>query len=167
MTLQEKVTVAIHDIIARWKDPSDTRDWAVAWSGGKDSTVALSLLVKATEIMSVFDREKRTVRVIMSDTRVENPILAAYMHDQVDKFRKYVEREELPFTMEIVSREASKSYFVLTLGRGYFLPLNSGAGRWCTERLKLVPQNNALKNADPSHIIIGARSTESRARRFD
>lgn len=83
------------------------------------------------------------------------------MHSQVMAFNKYVEGRDLPIKAQVVYRPAEQSYFVLTLGRGYFLPQRSGAGRWCTQRLKISPQDKALKAVDPSYLIIGTRLSES------
>src|SRR5690606_20725873 len=141
----------------------DKRDWAVAWSGGKDSTVVMSLVVKMLEGLPE-DQRKRRIHAVMSDTKVENPELGAYMSDQVMRLNAYAERKSLPIRAQIVSRPVEKSYFVLTLGRGYFLPLNNGQGRWCTGRLKLEPQNEALKAINPSYILIGTRLSESTQR---
>lgn len=136
------------------------RDWAVAWSGGKDSTVVMSLVVKMLEYLPP-ELRKRKIHAVMSDTKIENPELGAYMSDQVSSLNKYAAQKGIPIRAQTVSRPAEKSYFALTLGRGYFLPQNNGAGRWCTGRLKLEPQNEALKAVNPSHILIGTRLSES------
>lgn len=159
----QKVTKSISYLAEVYMDESDNRPWAVAWSGGKDSTVTLSLVVKMLETLP---KEKRTrhIHVVMSDTKVENPEVGAYMHSQVNSFNKYVHSKELPIEAQIVSRPLQHSYFVLTLGRGYFLPLKNGAGRWCTSRLKIKPQSAKIKDIDPSFYILGARLSESKSR---
>ena len=146
MKLQELVKETINDIKTQYLSKEDAgRPWAVAWSAGKDSTTTLSLFIKALEDMTEEERKSRHTYVVMSDTKVENPMLETYMHDQIQKLKNYVEQKNLPVSVELVSRPVKDSYFVLTLGRGYFLPLNSGQGRWCTQRLKTQPQNDALK----------------------
>lgn len=160
----QKLAEAQIDLLKLYIDDKDTRPWAVAWSGGKDSTAVMGILVNALESLP---KEKRTrpVYAVMSDTKAENPELAAYMHDQVNKLNAYAYKRELPIEAEIVSRPIDKSYFVLTLGRGYFMPLNNGQGRWCTDRLKIQPSNDKLRDIDPSFILIGARLTESAKRK--
>ncbi len=159
----EKALEAQAHLLKLYSDETDTRDWAVAWSGGKDSTCVMGILVNAIESLP---KEKRTrkVHAVMSDTKVENPELASYMHDQVEKLNAYCKRKELPIEAQIVSRPVEKSYFVLTLGRGYFMPLNNGQGRWCTDRLKIQPSNEALKAINPSFLLIGTRMSESAKR---
>src|SRR5690606_17437833 len=131
--------------------------------GGKDSTVVPGLVTEVVKALPP-EQRKRKIHVIMSDTRVENPILGAYMHDQVKKFNAYADRERLPMRAEIVHRPVEESYFVLTLGRGYFLPLNNGRGRWCTDRLKIRPSNAKFTEIKPSIKVVGARTAESTSR---
>jgi len=80
------------EIMELYTDDKDDKEWVVAWSGGKDSTVSLGLVTEVIRALPPENR-KRRVQVIMSDTRVENPILATYMRDQVDLFNQYAERE--------------------------------------------------------------------------
>lgn len=160
----DKLAEAQAHVLKLYTDPSDERDWAVAWSGGKDSTATLGILVNAIEALP---KEKRTrkVHAVMSDTKTENPELEVYMHDQVAKLNAYCKRKELPIEAHIVSRPIEQSYFVLTLGRGYFMPLNNGQGRWCTDRLKIQPSNRKLAEINPSFLLIGTRMSESAKRR--
>ena len=159
----DKLVTTRLEIMEMYTDSKDDKDWVVAWSGGKDSTVTLGLVTEVIKALPPESR-KRRVRVIMSDTKVENPILATYMRNQVDLFNRYAERERLPMTAEIVSRPVNQSYFVLTLGRGYFLPMRNGQGRWCTGRLKIDPSNAKFNEIRPSFKVVGTRSSESTAR---
>lgn len=159
-----KLTEARLHLLKLYLDEKDKRDWAVAWSGGKDSTTVMGILVDILESLPP-EKRWRKVHAVMSDTMVENPELASYMHDQVRKLNEYAERKALPLDATMVSRPVEKSYFVLTLGRGYFMPLNNGRGRWCTDRLKIEPQNEFLRAINPSFILIGTRMSESSKRR--
>lgn len=164
MNIQELAGATILDIVERYTNEEDTRDWAVAWSGGKDSTVTLSLMVKSFDHIPKNKWNLRKVHVVMSDTQVENPILQAYMERQANALKDYVARKGYPVTVNVVNRPVEESYFVLTLGRGYFLPMNNGQGRWCTGRLKIDPQDKALREINPSYILIGTRRGESASR---
>lgn len=158
------VSISVEDLRSMYLDTQDTRDWAVAWSGGKDSTCVLSMVTKMLEQLEP-EQRNRMIHAVMSDTVVENPNLETYMHSQVEQLEKYIAKKDLPITVSLVTRELEQSYFYLILGRGYFLPQNNGAGRWCTDRLKLQPQNKKLKEINPSYILIGTRSSESEKRR--
>jgi DNA sulfur modification protein DndC len=160
----EKVRIAKEDLKKLYLNSEEERDWAMAWSGGKDSTVVVGLAVAMLKELEPSQR-KRKIHAVMSDTVVENPILDSYMHDQVKKLNDYIEKENLPMTAQMVKRTTDNSYFYYTLGRGYFLPMNNGQGRWCTDRLKIKPQNKALSEINPSFLLIGTRLSESNKRR--
>lgn len=144
-------------------DKSDDRPWAVAYSGGKDSTAVAGLVVSVIESLPKEDRW-RNVHFRMADTQMENPLVHEHMVEQHDLINKYAKEKDLPIDVKVVSRPVNDSYFVLTLGRGYPLPLNNGQGRWCTDRLKIKPSANALKEINPSYILTGVRHAESAAR---
>ena len=161
---EQLVAEAKEDLQKIYLDDSDKRDWAVAWSGGKDSTCVMGLVVKMLEELP---EEKRTRRVyaVMSDTLMENPNLEEYMREQVYLLNKYAKEKDLPIEAKRVVRPNDQSYFYLVIGKGYFLPQNNGAGRWCTDRLKIQPQNKALEQIDPSFILMGVRLSESAKRK--
>lgn len=62
----------------------DNRPWLVGYSGGKDSTLLVSLIFEAVNRISEKDRTKK-VYIITSDTMVENPIVKKYMHESSQK----------------------------------------------------------------------------------
>lgn len=164
LDFKDLVNNAKDDLKTLYLDENDDRDWAVAWSGGKDSTCVMGLVVDMLEELEP-DQRKRKIHAVMSDTMIENPNLEIYMLDQVEKLKDYVKKTDLPITVNLVQRELKHSYFYLILGRGYFLPQNNGRGRWCTGRLKLNPQNELLKDIDPSFILLGVRLSESAKRK--
>ena len=159
-TLVEETKQDIRDLYLN----DEEGDWSVAWSGGKDSTTVAGLVV---DMLLELDESqwKRNIHFVMSDTMVENPNLDIYMRSQVDKLSKYVKDKGLPITVSLVHRPVEQGYFFLILGRGYFLPLNNGQGRWCTGRLKLNPQNEWLKEIKPIYQLTGVRLSESAKRK--
>lgn len=161
---EKLVLSSIEDLKQMYLDPEDDRDWAIAWSAGKDSTCVTAMTMKMLESLPN-EQRKRNIHAVMSDTVVENPNLEQYMHGQVKQFTKYIKDKEFPVTVSLVKRKPTNSYFYLILGRGYFLPQNNGSGRWCTDRLKIKPQNERLAEINPSYILIGTRLSESTKRR--
>lgn len=144
-------------------EEGNLRPWSVGWSGGKDSTAMLGLLINTLKSLDT-EQLQRSVYVVMSDTLVENPMLETYMHEQVRLLTEYIKENTLPIHVKLVHPTLEESYFVLTLGRGYFLPLNNGQGRWCTQRLKVKPQQAAMKEINPSLTLVGTRFSESQQR---
>lgn len=63
----------------------DSRPWLIGYSGGKDSTLLVSLVYKAMKrLKDAGAKLDKTVHVITSDTMVENPIVKNYMHSSSD-----------------------------------------------------------------------------------
>lgn len=163
MNIAELVTGTKAIIMKMYLDEEDQRDWAVAFSGGKDSTAVMGLVVSVIESIPK-EKRKRRVHGVMSDTIVENPLVQDHMMKQARLINDYCMKRGLPVSVAKVHREVEQSYFVLTLGLGYPLPLNNGKGRWCTDRLKIRPQNKHLKEINPSYILTGVRKAESTSR---
>lgn len=163
MKIAELVAATKAIIMKMYLDESDTRPWAVAFSGGKDSTAVFGLVVSVIESLPK-EKRLRLIHGVMSDTIVENPLVAIHMNEQADLINRYCQKHELPISVTQVHRLIEESYFVKTLGLGYPLPQNNGQGRWCTHRLKIQPQDKHLKQINPSFILTGVRKSESSLR---
>jgi DNA sulfur modification protein DndC len=150
-------------IMEMYLNQEDKRDWAVAFSGGKDSTAVMGLVVSVLESLP---KEKRTRRIhaVMSDTEMENPLVQEHMHHQSNLINIYAKNKDIPINVTVVSRELKESYFVKVMGLGYPLPMSNGKARWCTHRLKIQPQDKHLKEINPSYILTGVRKAESTSR---
>lgn len=142
-------------------DTSDSRPWAVAWSGGKDSTCVMKLV---TDVLVELPKEQRTrhIYAVMSNTLAENPEVDVYMRTQADLLNKWAKENDMPISAHIVERKPDNGYFYLLLGKGYRLPDNKF--RWCTDKLKIRPQEKFLKEINPVYVLSGVRSSESRQR---
>lgn len=160
MKIGELVTGTKALIMSMYLDETDTRPWCVAFSGGKDSTALMGLVVSVIEALPP-DKRKREIYGVMSDTIVENPLVQIHMEQQAKLINAYCGEKRLPVSVTKVSRKTKESYFVKIMGLGYFLPMNNGKGRWCTSRLKIRPQNEFMKEKDPSYILTGVRHAES------
>jgi DNA sulfur modification protein DndC len=163
MKIAELVAATKAVIMKMYLDEEDKRPWALSYSGGKDSTAAMGLVVSVIEALPP-EKRWRKVFGAMADTIVETPLVKEHMETQARLINKYCEEKNLPVNVTIVKRPLRESYFVKTLGLGYFLPLNNGQGRWCTDRLKIQPQTKYLNSVNPSFIITGVRHAESSSR---
>jgi DNA sulfur modification protein DndC len=128
MKIGELVTATKAVIMKMYLDQEDTRDWAVAFSGGKDSTAVMGLVVSVIESLPA-EKRTRQIHGVMSDTIVENPLVQDHMTKQAKLINDYCERKQLPISVAQVHRPLEESYFVKVLGLGYPLPLNNGQGR--------------------------------------
>ena len=133
--------------------------WAVAWSGGKDSTAMLTLLIHALSTGELDPPESLTV--LYADTRQELPPLYAAALGVIARLK------ERKIAFRICRAEMDKRFLVYMLGRGV-PPPNNNTLRWCTRQIKLDPMAAALERLieDRGTIltITGVREGESAAR---
>ena len=120
----------------------DSRPWLIGYSGGKDSTLLVSLVFQAVARIPAEQRSKK-VYVITSDTMVENPIVKKYMHESSEKISEASERQKLNIQAKIIYPDIQQTFWARVIGLGYPTPEAPGF-RWCTERLKINPMNMFL-----------------------
>ena len=144
---------------------SDQRPWIIGFSGGKDSTVILSLIYYAIKTLSQKQRHKH-IYVVSSDTLVETPIIVDLVLGILKRINNESLKEQLPITAHSVYPKMDQTYWVNLLGRGY--PAPSTRFRWCTERMKIDPVNEFITDrvAEFGEIILalGSRRQESNTR---
>lgn len=143
----------------------DRRPWIVGFSGGKDSTMIVQLIYYMLANMSVKERRKH-IYILTSDTRVETPAIAARIRKELDLLAAAAERDCLPIKTRIVNPKLNDTFWVNLIGRGY--PSPTIHFRWCTDRLKIRPISDFIKNivnrSGTVVIVLGARKEESGTR---
>lgn len=144
---------------------SDSTPWVVGYSGGKDSTAVLQLVWNAIEALGP-TKATKPVHVISTDTLVENPIVAAWVSNSLERINKVAQAKKLPFTAHRLTPELCDSFWVNLLGKGYAAPRQKF--RWCTERLKIKPSHKFISSMVDTHgetiLVLGTRKAESAAR---
>lgn len=136
------------------------KHWAIAWSGGKDSTTVLTLTLQLIRAGLVPAPERMTV--LYADTGLELPPLAAaaglilerLIADGVDA--------------RVVKSALDKRFLVYILGRGV-PPPNNNTLRWCTRQIKIDPLQLILHRiaaGSPGKLLVltGVRMGESAQR---
>ena len=121
------------------------RDWSIAYSGGKDSTSLVTIVVWL--ILSGKVRAPRTLRVLYADTRQELLPLAITAERVREKILEHAEALAAMgcrLTFEVVMALLDKRFLVYMLGRGV-PPPNNNTLRWCTEQIKIQPMKRALE----------------------
>lgn len=146
----------------------DVRPWLIGYSGGKDSTLLVSLVYEAMKrLRDAGGVLSKKVYVITSDTMVENPIVKNYMHLSSDSINKAAKRDNINMQAEIIYPEAEQTFWSRIIGLGYPTPEPPGF-RWCTERLKINPMNKfvneRIKESGEIIILLGVRKGESLSR---
>lgn len=135
------------------------RHWAVAYSGGKDSSATVTAVVHLIESGRIPRPE--TLTVLYADTRMELPPL------QNAALATLAVLEARGIRTQVVLPAMDDRFFVYVLGRGVPPPKNNF--RWCTPQLKIEPMLGALQRlrgevGQKILMITGVRVGESAAR---
>lgn len=164
MAFNKKELIA--EIIEQFLEDDNRRPWIVAFSGGKDSTAMLMLVWEAISQLNEIERKTREVYVICNNTLVENPRVLQFVNHQLNKIQEKSLELGLPFNVDHTTPQLENSFWVNLIGKGYPAPNNMF--RWCTERLKISPTTQYIKDKISDYgeaiILIGTRSDESSAR---
>ena len=145
----------------------DNRPWLIGYSGGKDSSLLVALVVETVSRLAEYERTKK-IFIVTSDTGVENPIVKQYMHTSSAKINEFSRNNNANIKADIIYPDISQSFWSLVIGLGYPTPEPPGF-RWCTERLKILPMNrytnNVIENYGEVVLLLGVRKAESMTRR--
>lgn len=139
--------------------------WAVAWSGGKDSTACLTMILWAllarrlaedagetvperfATLLDAMPRPKRLL-VMYADTRMELLPLWLAAKEIREHLGDYIGPMLADMGIELVVHEVmapiERRFFPYMLGRGV-PPPNNNTFRWCTGSLKVLPMQDAIE----------------------
>ncbi len=141
---------------------ADDIPWVIGYSGGKDSTATLQL-VWLSLLRLPKEKRKKLVHVINTDTLVESPVIAQWVKRSLRIMDETAKKNDLPFVTHRLTPEYDNTFWVNFIGRGYPFPRKKL--RWCTDRLKIQPVNNFVKNKIAEHgeiiLVLGTRKAES------
>jgi DNA sulfur modification protein DndC len=140
---------------------ADDRPWVVAFSGGKDSTLVLQLVYEM--LLELDDQAVKPVHIVCSDTRVEPPNIADYIHSSLRQLEEHAKQCRFPLFVHIVQPTSDESFWFNVIGKGY--PTPTSTFRWCTTKMKIKPSRRVIDQIVKEHggaiILIGVRSSES------
>jgi len=168
--IPNRITEIIDELIDQYLDEDRyNRPWIIGFSGGKDSTVLLTLvwlaLLKIREENPTITLE-RQVYVVSNDTMVENPVIEEYVNNVLQTIEKAAREQQLPITVKTTTPQIEDTFWCCVIGKGYPVPNNSF--RFCTEKMKIKPTSTFITNqvvADGEAIIlIGTQLAESQQR---
>lgn len=146
---------------------ADSIPWIVGFSGGKDSTTVLQMLFYA---LSTLPKKKlsKEIHVLCNDTLVENPAIAKYVDEQLEKIKTAGKAELFKHKPELfqvvkVRPKLEDTFWVNLIGKGY--PSPNRWFRWCTEQMKINPTSHYILNTVNKNrqaiIFLGTRKAES------
>ncbi|NJL01603.1 MAG: phosphoadenosine phosphosulfate reductase family protein [Spirulinaceae cyanobacterium SM2_1_0] len=133
--------------------------WAIAFSGGKDSTATVTLVAYLLETNQI--PHPKSLTVLFADTRQELPPLHNAAMGVLAALR------DRGWQTRVVLPALDYRYFVYMLGRG--VPPPSNTFRWCTPKLKVMSMERELEAVrqacgDKLLMLTGVRLGESAAR---
>ncbi len=144
----------------------DNRPWLIGYSGGKDSSLLVTLVVETVLRLPEYARTKK-IFIVTSDTGVENPVVKKYMHSSSEKINIFSKKVRANIQADIIYPDITQSFWSLIIGLGYPTPEPPGF-RWCTERLKILPMNKYTNSLIEQYgeviLLLGVRKAESSAR---
>lgn len=167
----KRISFVIDEITDQYMYAGDLhRPWIIGFSGGKDSTVLLTLvwiaLRRIRENTQVPFQLKRPIYVVCNDTMVENPLISSYVGEVLAKIESAARDQDLPIFVKKTTPKLDESYWINVLGKGYPVPNNSF--RWCTDKLKIRPTSSFLHEQidekGEAIVLLGTRYDESRSR---
>ena len=168
--MSNRITSIIDEITDQYmySDTSE-RPWIIGFSGGKDSTVLLTLVWMALEKIRKMPNPfqlRRPVHVVCNDTMVENPVIAQYVEDVLVQIEIAARDQDLPVFVKKTTPQLEETFWINVIGKGYPVPNNTF--RWCTDRLKVKPTSNFLyeqvDEKGEAIILLGTRYDESQKR---
>jgi DNA sulfur modification protein DndC len=167
----KKIEEIISEIIDQYTyaDRSE-RPWIIGFSGGKDSTVLLTLvwiaILRIREQLPYPFQLKRKVYVVCNDTMVENPIIASYVDDVLKRIDEEARNQDLPVFVKKTTPKLEETFWINVIGKGY--PVPNSSFRWCTDKLKIRPTSNFLleqiDEMGEAIVLLGTRYDESATR---
>lgn len=132
--------------------------WIIGFSGGKDSTAMLSLLIRSHIDGAL---PPKPIYILYCDTGVEIPPA----RDLTLRMLEVIRSKYPSLARCVVAKPAVEdSFFVKIIGRGYPPPTNKF--RWCTDKIRIRPVERAVSKFGLTsyELLLGARLGESQAR---
>lgn len=157
LTLEDSIDLTRQSLLAYGVE---YRHWAIAYSGGKDSTAAVTVICYLIDTLQI--PTPASLTVLYADTRQELPPL------HLGAMQMLAELERRGVKTQVVLPKLDDRYFVYMLGRGV-PPPNNNTLRWCTPQIKVEPMTAALKDLRDQYgekflMLTGVRVGESAAR---
>lgn len=156
LTMERSIQLTIESLSAYG---SLYKHWAIAYSGGKDSTATVTLVCHLISTGQIPTPESLTV--LYADTRMELPPLHACAMTILG------ELQQRGIKTQVVLPALDDRFMVYLFGRGVPAPKNRF--RWCTPQLKVEPMEQALQTLRDTYgekflMLTGVRLGESAAR---
>lgn len=139
-----------------------------SYSAGKDSTVALSMMLRALRIaLRLGLSPKQQLHIVLSDTEQETFMMRKLIRTQMKGIGAYVEKYGLPVQVHFISPDVSSKWWSMILGSGQTFNVNPSQSI-CTDRMKIGPVSKLLDSIVNDYngyvTVVGTRRSESSKR---
>ncbi|BDC18220.1 phosphoadenosine phosphosulfate reductase family protein [Acidianus sp. HS-5] len=151
MDLEEKVESTINFIVDISEELDPTIPWELGFSGGKDSTTVLSLLIESMKRGARIPK----LYVVYSDTLLEHPTLRKETLEALNSLKEFDNIEPVRLTPR-------EDFITMMVERGY--PAPNHRFRWCMARLKIRPMQEFMRKLGNFVQVSGVRRSESAER---
>jgi len=157
--LKERVFETFSDVAYKFKV------WEVGFSGGKDSTTLLHLLVEY--LLERYGPKPNAVYIIFEDTLLEYPRTYDWVYRVLDSLSNSNIGDITTLTIIEKTPRLNESFFVQMIEQGY--PPPHFRFRWCTRVLKLKPMREVINWIKAKHgsqvlMVTAERKEESNER---
>lgn len=150
----EGAAAEIKKVLTSWQGPI-----AIAYSGGKDSSAVVKLVLSALTNLN----HRPDLKIVYCDTGVENPVLSKFVFSTLASLSKELTLAGFAEPVRILRPELHRRYFVRVIGRGY--PPPTQFFRWCTKDLRIRPVQSYIKHlGENALVVVGTRAGESAQR---
>lgn len=160
MDYKIKAMAAMAEILKAYSSDAEGV-WMIGYSGGKDSSVTAALVFKALLLLKP-EQRTRKIYITSAQTRLDLTTDPT-KQNEVKRMHYVIDQHNLPIKIVEVEADKTNSFVYKVLGMGYPLP-KSRMNRWCSDALKIVPQQKFAKELNPALTLLGVRSSESVAR---
>ena len=94
----------------------------MTFSGGKDSTAVLQLVTEMLLELQNVHKDNKKVYIVSSDTGVEMPVIEDYTTNKLTEIDKFIQREKLNMSVNLLKPKVTEGFWNLLLGKGYPSP---------------------------------------------
>ena len=160
----EKIKAIRRELREEYLQPH-AKPWIVGFSGGKDSTLLVHLVLECLLAIPP-DERRRQVFVVSNDTLVESPVFQTFVDGLLEHMVENIPALRVPVEVVKTTPLIEESFWVNLLGRGY--PAPNRMFRWCTDRMKIRPTSRFIREqisrSGEAILLLGVRRAESAAR---
>ncbi len=121
--LVQKLADSRRELLDEYRQPHG-HPWIIGYSGGKDSTLVVHLVMEMLMALPRSERLRR-VHVVANDTLVESPLVVGHIKATMARFDEAAAALRLLVVAQITAPTLDHGFWVTLIGRGYLPPSRS------------------------------------------